>query len=53
MRKKIINQYMWHMWFAWYPVEVISGYTVWLEYVWRRKKVIVKADYEPEEWEYI
>ena len=27
----------WTPWFAWYPVELVSGGNVWLEHIFRRK----------------
>ena len=48
--KRMVEKYCkWHRWFAWYPVKLFSKdknkrCTVWLQYVGRKKKIIVATD---------
>lgn len=37
----------WHMWFAWYPVEVRCCEYVWLDFVQRRYASSGNSFYEP------
>jgi hypothetical protein len=36
--KIITDSRKWHKWFAWYPVKVRDGGTVWFEIVYRRTR---------------
>jgi hypothetical protein len=41
MKWERIRPYKWmyHRWFAWYPVKILGSSTVyWLEFVWRKKE---------------
>ena len=35
--QRMVREYEWHKWFAWFPVQMPDGTWVWLEHVERRR----------------
>lgn len=53
MMKTVIEYGAWEKWFAWYPVELMSGNTVWLVWVKRMRITQYYCDgHATSYWEY-